>query len=124
MSRKKRRNHELVPRLLRRLLVSGKRILRVSEHCAGSLGSVVAIAFAVVMVFAGMFPRVMISTLDPDWSLTIYNASSSLYTLQTMTWVALLIPVVLAYVAYVWWSMDNKKITVAEVTGTEAKGLY
>jgi len=57
------------------------------------------------------------SKVDLQSSLTIYNASSSLYTLQTMTWVALLIPFVLAYVAYVWWSMDSKKMSVADVQG-------
>ncbi len=57
------------------------------------------------------------SKVDLQSSLTIYNASSSLYTLQTMTWVALLIPVVLAYVAYVWWSMDSKKMSAADVQG-------
>jgi len=57
------------------------------------------------------------SKVDLQSSLTIYNASSSLYTLQTMTWVALLIPVVLAYVAYVWWSMDSKKMSPADVRG-------
>ncbi len=64
------------------------------------------------------------SKVDLQSSLTIHNASSSLYTLQTMTWVALAIPFVLAYVAYVWRALDKKKITVAEVTGPEAEELY
>jgi cytochrome d ubiquinol oxidase subunit II len=62
------------------------------------------------------------SKVDLQSSLTIYNASSSLYTLQVMTWVALLIPVVLGYVAYVWWAMDRKKMSVAELSG--AGGSY
>ncbi len=40
------------------------------------------------MVFAGLFPRILISTLKPEWSLTIYNASSTPYTLKVMTIVA------------------------------------
>ncbi len=64
------------------------------------------------------------SKVDLQSSLTIHNASSSLYTLQTMTWVALAIPFVLAYVAYVWRALDKKKISVAEVTGPEAEELY
>ncbi len=60
-----------------------------------------AIAFCVVTVFAGMFPNIMISTLNPAWSLDIYNASSSPKTLSFMTKVALtLVPVVLAYQAW------------------------
>lgn len=62
------------------------------------------IALATITVFAGLFPRVMISTLNPDWSLTIYNASSSPYTLQVMTIVAaLFVPIVLAYQGWTYW---------------------
>jgi cytochrome bd ubiquinol oxidase subunit II len=51
-----------------------------------------------------MFPRVMISTLNPDWSLTIYNASSSPYTLQVMSVVAaIFVPVVLLYQGWTYW---------------------
>jgi cytochrome d ubiquinol oxidase subunit II len=49
-------------------------------------------------LFAGLFPRVMVSSLNPEWSLTIYRASSSPYTLKVMAIVALtLVPVVLLY---------------------------
>ena len=34
-----------------------------------------------------------------------------------MTYVALVIPVVLAYVAYVWWAMDRKKMSVEDTVG-------
>ena len=53
-------------------------------------------------------------------SLTIYNASSTHYTLTVMTYVALVIPVVLAYIAYVWYLMDAKKIGIDDVTGGKA----
>ncbi len=56
------------------------------------------IAFAVITLFMILFPRVMVSSLNPDWSLTIYNASSSPYTLQVMTVVAVIfVPIVLIY---------------------------
>lgn len=55
------------------------------------------------------------SKADLQSSLTIYNASSSHYTLTAMTYVAMTIPFVLAYIAYVWWLMDNKKLTADEV---------
>ncbi len=60
------------------------------------------------------------SKLDLNSSLTIYNASSSMFTLATMTYVAIGIPFVLGYVAYVWKLMDSKKLTVAEVTDEES----
>ena len=60
------------------------------------------------------------SKLDLQSSLTIYNASSSKFTLTTMTYVAIGIPFVLAYVAYVWKLMDAKKLTAKEVTEEES----
>jgi len=69
------------------------------------------IAFSTITVFMGLFPRVMVSSLNPDWSLTIYNASSSPYTLKVMSIVALIfIPFVLAYQAWSYW-VFRKRIT-------------
>ena len=51
------------------------------------------------------------SLLDPANSLTIRNASSSRYTLAAMTWVALAVPVILAYVAYVWRLMNSRPLS-------------
>ena len=57
-----------------------------------------------VAMFWGLFPRVMVSNLNPDWSLTIYNASSSPYTLKVMTVVALtMVPIVLLYQGWTYW---------------------
>ncbi|MDH3330059.1 MAG: cytochrome d ubiquinol oxidase subunit II [Desulfobulbaceae bacterium] len=60
------------------------------------------------------------SKVDLQSSLTIYNASSSHYTLTAMTYVAMTIPFVLAYIAYVWWSMDSSKLTADEVSSDKA----
>lgn len=48
------------------------------------------------------------STLDPASSLTIANSSSSEFTLTVMSWVSLLLPFVIAYIAYVWAKMRNR----------------
>jgi cytochrome d ubiquinol oxidase subunit II len=62
------------------------------------------IVLATVMVFSGLYPRLMISTLDPDNSLTIYNAASSPYTLRVITIVAaIFVPVVLVYLGWTYW---------------------
>lgn len=62
------------------------------------------IALTVVTTFRGLYPRVMVSSLNPDWSLTVTNASSSPYTLTIMTIVALVfVPIVLAYQAWNYW---------------------
>ncbi len=63
-----------------------------------------AIILATVMVFSGLYPRLMISTLDPAYSLDIYNAASSPYTLRIMTIVAaIFVPIVLAYQGWTYW---------------------
>ena len=64
------------------------------------------------------------SLTDLQSSLTIYNASSSKYTLTVMSYVALAVPFVLAYVAYVWMLMDAKKLTLTELTGEDVKEMY
>lgn len=57
-----------------------------------------AIAFVVAMLFIGLFPRVMVSSIDPAFNLTIENAASGHYTLSVMTKVAFtLLPFVLGY---------------------------
>ena len=61
------------------------------------------------------------SCTDLQSSLTIRNSSSSRFTLQVMFWVSLLIPFVVAYIAYAWHQMDRKKITPGEITGTPHK---
>ncbi len=69
------------------------------------------IALTTITAFNGLFPRVMISSLNPDWSLTIYNASSSEYTLSVMTAVTLIfLPVVLLYQGWTYW-VFRKRIT-------------
>ena len=61
------------------------------------------------------------SNADLQSSLTIANSSSSLFTLKTMSVVSLLIPFVLAYIAYCWHAMDHKKLTVEEVKDDESE---
>lgn len=62
------------------------------------------IVVTVATTFLILYPNVMVSSLDPAYNLTIYNASSSPYTLQVMTIVALLfVPVVLIYQGWSFW---------------------
>lgn len=78
----------------------------------------VTVTLTLTTAFMIMFPRVMISTLNPAWSLTIYNASSSPYTLQVMTVVALVFtPIVLAYQAWTYW-IFRKRVTADPKTLT------
>ncbi|MET8693766.1 cytochrome d ubiquinol oxidase subunit II [Streptomyces bauhiniae] len=78
-------------------------IWRVREGWAFALSGI-TIAAAVAMLFLSLFPNVMPSTLDADWSLTVSNASSSPYTLKIMTWCAVIAaPLVMLYQAWTYW---------------------
>ncbi|KJR46972.1 Cytochrome d ubiquinol oxidase subunit II [Desulfosporosinus sp. I2] len=62
-----------------------------------------------VALFWGLFPRVMVSSLNPAWSLSIYNASSSPYTLKIMTIIALtMVPIVLLYQGWSYWVFRHR----------------
>lgn len=55
------------------------------------------------------------STLDLQSSLTLANSCSSKFTLRVMAWVSVLVPFVLAYIAYAWRAIDRKKLTTKEI---------
>ncbi|MBQ8423395.1 MAG: cytochrome d ubiquinol oxidase subunit II [Coprobacter sp.] len=59
------------------------------------------------------------SNVDMQSSLTIVNSSSSLFTLQVMSIVSLLIPFVLLYIVWAWRAMDRKSITEEEMNDNE-----
>ena len=69
---------------------------------------------ALLGLFAiGLYPNILISTLDPNFSLTVFNAASSQKTLSIMLTMALIgIPFVLAYTISIYWIFRGKvKIT-------------
>lgn len=69
------------------------------------------IAFALLTVFLGLFPNLMVSSIDPAYSMTIYEASSTQKTLEIMTWVAVvMMPLVLAYQGWTYW-VFKKRLT-------------
>jgi cytochrome d ubiquinol oxidase subunit II len=73
------------------------------EGWAFTLSGLTIVA-TVAMLFLTLFPNVMPSTLNPDWSLTVTNASSSPYTLKIMTWcAAIATPVVMVYQGWTYW---------------------
>jgi len=61
------------------------------------------------------------SLYDLQSSLTIRNASSSLFTLNTMMYVSFIIPFVVGYIWYAWKAINNTKITEEEMTSKEHK---
>ncbi|WP_028579489.1 cytochrome d ubiquinol oxidase subunit II [Desulfogranum japonicum] len=85
----------------------------------GGLGTVL-VGLTVLLLPAYNNTAFYPSKVDLQSSLTIYNASSSHYTLTVMTYVAIAIPFVLAYIAYVWWAMDRGKMKIEDTTDKAA----
>jgi cytochrome bd ubiquinol oxidase subunit II len=62
------------------------------------------VAAVVVLLFGVLYPNLVPSTLNPHWNVTIYNASSTPYTLKIMTWVtAIMAPLTVVYQAWTYW---------------------
>ncbi len=71
-------------------------------------GSAVFIASTALFGVVGLYPAILISTLNPAWSLTIHNAASSTLTLKIMLGVALVfVPLVIGY--QIWSIMTFSK---------------
>lgn len=82
--------------------------LKSKELMAFILSGLTLVA-VVILLFVGLFPRVMVSSISPEYSLLISNASSSAYTLKTMTIVTIIIlPFVLAYQAWSFYFFRHR----------------
>jgi cytochrome bd ubiquinol oxidase subunit II len=87
----------------------------------GYLGAFYASCLTIVLVtftgVIGLYPNLIPSSIDPSQSLTIFNSSSSVYTLKIMTVVALIfVPIVIAY--QIWtYNIFRHKTTSLDITG-------
>ena len=62
------------------------------------------VAAVVVLLFGALYPNLVPSTLNKQWNVTIYNASSTPYTLKIMTWVtAFFAPLTVVYQGWTYW---------------------
>jgi cytochrome bd ubiquinol oxidase subunit II len=96
----------LIPAVLAALaLLATGWLVRIGKNGWAFVSGSLTVVFATIMVFAGLFPRLMISTVSPEsYTLNIYNASSSHYTLTVMTIVAVIfVPIILAYQIWTYW---------------------
>ena len=84
---------------------------------AGTVFTVMALFFLAGFSNTAYYP----STIDVNSSLTLANSSSSEFTLKVMSVVSLITPFVIAYIAYVWHSMDRKQITPEEMRSDSHK---
>jgi len=85
------------------LLLSGN-FLRIHREGWAFVFGGIAIVGWVASFFVSLYPRVMVSSLGPEVSLTIYNAAASDYALRVITIVAgIFLPVVIVYQAWSYW---------------------
>lgn len=82
---------------------------------AGTVLAVLALMLTAGYNHTAYYP----SVADLQSSLTLANSCSSEYTLRTMAWVSLFVPVVLAYIFFAWRSIDSRKIDEQEMSGEE-----
>ncbi len=93
----------VVPLMAVSALIGIKVFLTKGKPLAAFASSCVTIVMVVCTGVIGLFPNLIPSSLDPAHSLTIYNSSSSAYTLRIMTVVALVfVPIVIAYKIWVY----------------------
>ena len=81
---------------------------------------VVLVVLALLLVAGWNGTAYYPSTADLQSSLTLANSCSSEFTLRTMFYVSFLVPFVLAYIVYAWWSIDKKKLTREDITDDHA----
>jgi len=68
------------------------------------LATTIVVAAVVTLLFGSLYPNLVPSTITPAYDLTIFNGSSSPYTLKVMTWAAAIFtPLVLVYQAWTYW---------------------
>lgn len=85
-------------------LIAAVVLTRQQNFARSFIATAVTIVAATASIFTALYPRVMVSSLNPDWSLTVYNASATTHSLSVMTIVALcLVPVIIAYQSWSYW---------------------
>jgi cytochrome d ubiquinol oxidase subunit II len=90
------------------MLVAGW-LLRKERTGWAFIATGIFIIFSTITIFMGLYPRVLVSSLQPAWSLTIYNTSSSAYTLRVMSIVALIfVPIVLVYQSWSYYIFRSR----------------
>lgn len=93
------------------LIVGSGLLIQRNRNGWAFISTGIAVLLIPVNYFLILFPRLMVSSTDPIFNLTITNASSTAYTLSVMSIVALVfIPVVLGYQIWSFW-VFRKRVT-------------
>jgi cytochrome bd ubiquinol oxidase subunit II len=100
-------------------LVAGRKREGWAFLCIG-----VVVAAVVVLLFGALYPNLVPSTLNKQWSVTIYNASSTSYTLKIMTWVtAIFAPLTVVYQGWTYW-VFRQRISAERIPAPTGLGRH
>jgi cytochrome d ubiquinol oxidase subunit II len=109
----------IVPLLAVTALLGIKIFAAKGKLLAAFASSCVTILMVVGTGVTGLFPNLIPSSMDPAYSLTIFNSSSSPYTLKIMTVVAFIfVPIVILYKIWVY-RIFRAPVTVEDVVGNK-----
>jgi cytochrome d ubiquinol oxidase subunit II len=66
-------------------------------------------AMLMVLVAVGLFPNIVISTIDPSFHITVYNGASTPKTLKILLTIAAIgVPIIATYTTFVFWTFRGK----------------
>jgi cytochrome bd ubiquinol oxidase subunit II len=85
----------------------------------GFAATTIAVALTVLSIFSELYPRLMVSSTSPAYSLTIHNTASASYPLKVMTVVVvILLPIVLIYTAWSYY-VFRRRLTDKDFSGPQ-----
>ncbi|MDA8087764.1 MAG: cytochrome d ubiquinol oxidase subunit II [Nitrospiraceae bacterium] len=114
----------LLPAIAVAALLAIKYLTLTGRQLRAFFASCVTILFVVFTGVAGLYPDLIPSSLDPAYSLTLFNSSSSVYTLRIMTVVAVVfVPVVIAYQLWIYRIFGRTKTALREEKKNGQSGL-
>ncbi|WP_143304500.1 cytochrome d ubiquinol oxidase subunit II [Chitinophaga vietnamensis] len=90
-------------------LLNIKRNIDGRKYFTAFLFSCIIISCLLILFAIGLYPNIIISSTDPRYSISIYQASSSIKSLKIMLTIAAIgTPLVLAYTIFVFWTFRGK----------------
>lgn len=98
-----------IPALSMLSSISIRRYSEKGQYLTAFIFSGLTSALLLTMVAIGLYPVMVPSTLNPEWSLTVHNAASSDPSLRTMLTIAAIgVPIVAVYTTFVFWTFRGK----------------
>ncbi len=105
-----------IPVLMVLAVANITRCISKQKYRQAFLSSALVISLLLVIVAVELFPNMVVSTLDPAYSLTVANAASSEKSLGIMlVFAAIGVPLVGLYTSFVFWTFKGK-VTLDEMS--------